>query len=392
MWTYEDLLKLTPEEFEHVLADLWRAMGYTVTVVGGPGDKGIDILAVKESGVPLTLGIQAKCYGPTNKVGVREIREYASVLAKREVDSVVVVCTSGFTEEALKEAKLLNVKTIDGKQLLSLLNQHHIPARFPASFMPSPQSFIINEKRVIPRPEKSNTGKQTLGHPGWALVLLIIGMGGFGALADSGFNAGMFILYLFCFIIGLGLGLDYLGKMQTVRQLQNALNLNKDEAQTLVIRGFDSIAKIAGTTPETLSSHIGVDLSKAYEIIRRAKTSPKLLEESIVRSPLVTLSDVQRMLTYVAKDEKPIGVLEGRWPLGNVFCILLFTDRRIIVVKAIKFDLLAIGTPRRPIDVQVISERYANITFEDLDNEKKHSVLKISRLHLEKVLEHYRSA
>jgi len=89
MWTYENLMKLNPDEFERILADLWRAMGYTVTVVGGPGNKDVDILATMGKGVRCTIGIQAKRYGPTSKVHVHQIREYASLFTKHEVDSVV---------------------------------------------------------------------------------------------------------------------------------------------------------------------------------------------------------------------------------------------------------------------------------------------------------------
>jgi hypothetical protein len=392
MWTYEDLMKLTPDEFERVLADLWCAMGYTVTVVGGPGDKGIDILAVMERGVPFTVGIQAKCYGPTNKVGVREIREYASLLAKREVDSIIVVCTSGFTEEALREAKDLNVKTINGGQLLELLNQHKVSLPVQMSFMPSAQSSVANEKREPPALKKgAEKQKPKLGHAEWAITLLLLGIGGFISFAEEGFNAGMFVFALFSFLIGLGLGVDYLTKQSSVRELQNGLNLSKDEAQTLVIRGFDSISKIATTNPETLALHLGCDVPKAYEIIQRARTSPKRVEENITKSSLVTSYALRRILAYVKQDERPIGVIEGKWGPTSISCILLFTDFRIIVAESLRYKLIAIGNPQRPIDVQITSERYANITFEDVNGEKKHSVLKVSRPHLEKILQNYQS-
>jgi len=54
MWTYENLMKLSPNDFERILADLWRAMGYPVTVAGGPDDRGADILATMERGADLT--------------------------------------------------------------------------------------------------------------------------------------------------------------------------------------------------------------------------------------------------------------------------------------------------------------------------------------------------
>lgn len=127
MWTPDDLLRLTPEEFERVVADLWRAMGYAVRLTAGPGDAGVDVVATMDTGVPATMFIQAKCYSPPNKVGVREIREYSSLLRKPDVDTVVVVCSSGFTDQAIVEAREQKVRTIDGPQLVMLLNQYNVP-------------------------------------------------------------------------------------------------------------------------------------------------------------------------------------------------------------------------------------------------------------------------
>ncbi|MCX7844239.1 MAG: restriction endonuclease, partial [Candidatus Bipolaricaulota bacterium] len=146
MWTYEDLARLSPDEFEQLVADLWRAMGFNVRLTGGPGDQGVDIIAEMERGVRLTLYIQAKCYGSAKKVDVREIREYSSLLRRGKCDSVVVVCASGFTGPALAEARELGVRTIDGQDLVTLLNQYNVP--LPVSRQVAPSLSSTTEEPV----------------------------------------------------------------------------------------------------------------------------------------------------------------------------------------------------------------------------------------------------
>jgi hypothetical protein len=58
MMDAKHLNNLTPEEFEKLVADLLAASGYTdVRVTGGPGDKGVDIIAKRDNE---TTAIQVK--------------------------------------------------------------------------------------------------------------------------------------------------------------------------------------------------------------------------------------------------------------------------------------------------------------------------------------------
>jgi len=59
-------------------------------------------------------------------VGVRELREYASLLLRDGIDRVVVVTTSTFTHTARAEAKGLGVELVDGRALSKLLRQHGV--------------------------------------------------------------------------------------------------------------------------------------------------------------------------------------------------------------------------------------------------------------------------
>ena len=112
---------LSPYDFERGIALLWSDLGYETEVTQASQDGGIDILAHGPDG---TVAIQAKQYSDDNRVGVREVREYAALKLRPEIDYVVIVTTSSFTSQAVKEAQLLRVRLIDGEELLSLCRKH----------------------------------------------------------------------------------------------------------------------------------------------------------------------------------------------------------------------------------------------------------------------------
>jgi hypothetical protein len=109
-------------EFEEFIADLWEKRDWSTQVTTASRDRGIDIIATRESPFPQKQLIQAKCYSKDNKVGSPEIQRYASLHRQEEnVDSVVIVTTGDFTQQAREVANDLNVKVIDGKSLAELI-------------------------------------------------------------------------------------------------------------------------------------------------------------------------------------------------------------------------------------------------------------------------------
>lgn len=272
MWTVEDLFRLTPEEFEGVVADLWRAMGYMVRLTAGPGDAGVDVVATMDRGVPATVFIQAKCYSPTNKVGVREIREYSSLLRKPHVDTVVVVCSSGFTDQAIEEARELKVRTIDGPQLVMLLNQYDVPLPLQNGVAPSivrvaspvakVQGFSAGEAREDQRPR--------LGRPGWAIFLLLVALGGFVSLAKDGFSIEGLLFSLGSLFISLLLFGQYADLCDKVATFREKLGLTDRKARRLVAAQYRSFTDVAACRAETIALLLGCDETRARQIINRA--------------------------------------------------------------------------------------------------------------------------
>lgn len=116
------LKQMDPYEFEELVAAVWAHEGYETTVTQGSSDRGVDIEAINRGPYEQKDLIQAKRYSSGNAVGSEQVRRYATLYSQDpDADIVVIVTTSGFTDEAETLATDLNVKTIDGDQLSELI-------------------------------------------------------------------------------------------------------------------------------------------------------------------------------------------------------------------------------------------------------------------------------
>ena len=119
----EDYLNsIGPTAFEELVAEIWAELGYETVVTPSSRDRGIDVIATKEIPVTEKVLIQAKAYSEDNKVGSREIRNYATLYQQEAAaDRVVVVTTGEFTSDAETLAKDLDVRTVGRGDLLALI-------------------------------------------------------------------------------------------------------------------------------------------------------------------------------------------------------------------------------------------------------------------------------
>lgn len=155
-------------DFEHFVADLWGRMGWETEVSNQSSDKGIDVVATRRSPYEEKALIQAKRYGPNTTVGSPAIQQYASLKHQRHgVDKVLVVTTNGFSGQAEELAHQLNVKLVDGDDLVGLVEEldamdlveRYVPAREPESepAFETPAS-VDGPRGVEPPTEPSNAG------------------------------------------------------------------------------------------------------------------------------------------------------------------------------------------------------------------------------------------
>ena len=98
------LRNMPPYEFQELVADLLRAMGYYVAWVSPPGkDGGIDILAQPDvlGTRPPRIKVQVK--RQVQAVSVDGLRSFMALLGDGDVG--LFVCTAGFTKDAATEAR-----------------------------------------------------------------------------------------------------------------------------------------------------------------------------------------------------------------------------------------------------------------------------------------------
>ena len=131
-WTAGDLQKRDPLAMEELVSSLWSEMGFSCSVTPASRDRGIDVLAVDDRIPPRCVAIQVKHYRSGSSVSAPEIQQYASLRQRPDIDDTVVVSTSGFTREALREAADMRVELVDGIRLIDLLAQHSVPKSFVA--------------------------------------------------------------------------------------------------------------------------------------------------------------------------------------------------------------------------------------------------------------------
>lgn len=97
----QDLHKLTPREFEVLLADLLADMGWEVELTKQTRDGGTDILAYLNTDVGRLLClVEAKHYRPDRKIGVDLVRTLYGTLCDAQANSAMLVTSSTFTADA----------------------------------------------------------------------------------------------------------------------------------------------------------------------------------------------------------------------------------------------------------------------------------------------------
>jgi len=114
------LREMEPFKFEHFVAELWSLYGWETVVSQKSGDMGIDIDA-KRPPDDRRQSIQVKRYAADNKVGVGDVRQYASLDRQDSVNEAVIVTTSSFTQGAKRAGTELDVTLINGAELVEMI-------------------------------------------------------------------------------------------------------------------------------------------------------------------------------------------------------------------------------------------------------------------------------
>ncbi|MEJ0104734.1 MAG: restriction endonuclease [Bacteroidota bacterium] len=97
----KDIYKLSSRDFEKLLADLLRDMGWDVELTKETRDGGADILAYLNTDIGRLLClVEAKHYREDRKISVDLVRTLYGTLCDAQANSAMLVTTSSFTKDA----------------------------------------------------------------------------------------------------------------------------------------------------------------------------------------------------------------------------------------------------------------------------------------------------
>lgn len=102
----EKLYELNPRKFEELIASILQDLGFSVELTKATRDGGRDIIAsIRTKVTTLLTYVECKRYSPDNKIDVGLIRQVIGVHAIHKPAKSIIVTTSFFTKNAIKEAK-----------------------------------------------------------------------------------------------------------------------------------------------------------------------------------------------------------------------------------------------------------------------------------------------
>jgi hypothetical protein len=96
----EELLQLTPRQFEEFIAELWDRFGYQVELTKPTRDGGRDVVAVRRAEAELRFLIECKRNNLSHKVGVSLVRALYGVKTHEKATKAILATTSYFTRTA----------------------------------------------------------------------------------------------------------------------------------------------------------------------------------------------------------------------------------------------------------------------------------------------------
>lgn len=122
-WQIEHITNISPEEFERLVSELYRAIGDSSEVTQASRDGGVDVIVNQQDGSKLV--VQVKRYTPDNSVGKPTVQQMVGVREEYNADVAVIVTTSSFSEPAVKleEQDADGIRLISGKELVASLNE-----------------------------------------------------------------------------------------------------------------------------------------------------------------------------------------------------------------------------------------------------------------------------
>lgn len=124
----ETLYRMRPEEFEDLVAEIFRRDGYEVKITPRTRDGGKDIIAsFSKNGIPYLLYIECKRFSENRKVGVEIVQRIFGTQTADRVGKSVVVTSSTFSRDARRFAEEQNhmIDLLDYNDLIQMIENQN---------------------------------------------------------------------------------------------------------------------------------------------------------------------------------------------------------------------------------------------------------------------------
>ena len=115
----EDLLSLSPEDFERLIAELFTIYGYQAQVSGGNSDHGVDVVVTNEEEEKWI--VQCKRY--SGSVGEPVVRDLFGTMGHEGATRAYLITTGSFTRQAMEWAVGKPIVLYDGEALVKLIRR-----------------------------------------------------------------------------------------------------------------------------------------------------------------------------------------------------------------------------------------------------------------------------
>lgn len=117
--TLEDLMALSPEDFEALIAKLFEVYGHQTMLMGGNGDHGVDVVVTTSEGEKWI--VQCKRY--SGSVGEPVVRDLYGTLLHENAQQAYLITTGGLTRQAVEWAEGKPIVLYDGEGLVRLIHR-----------------------------------------------------------------------------------------------------------------------------------------------------------------------------------------------------------------------------------------------------------------------------
>jgi len=111
------IMALSPRDFENVVAELFKRLGYSVTQTPYTNDRGKDAILKKDN---MTYLVECKHYGKNKPVGRPALQKFYGAMTEEHAEKGFYVSTGGFTNTAIDYAKHFKIELINLGQLVLL--------------------------------------------------------------------------------------------------------------------------------------------------------------------------------------------------------------------------------------------------------------------------------